>query len=93
VTVDVVPWLTRATLDIIGLAGFGYSFGSLTNIRETNELEEAFKFAFGALQEAPILALLSMFIPGFRKLVSSYHSYWSNVILGLTMRLNPAIQA
>jgi hypothetical protein len=75
VTVDVVPWLTRATLDIIGLAGFGYSFGSLANLSETNELEEAFKSAFGALQEAPILALLSMLIPGFRKLVSLFHSY------------------
>jgi hypothetical protein len=69
-TVDVVPFLTRATMDIIGLAGFGYTFNSLTHPEQTNELEAAFTGAFSAAQSAPIMAMLNMLVPGFRQLVS-----------------------
>jgi hypothetical protein len=69
--VDVVPYLTRATMDIIGLAGFGYTFNSLTHPEQTNELEAAFTAAFSAAQSAPILAMLNMLVPGFRRLVST----------------------
>ncbi|KAJ3480363.1 hypothetical protein NLJ89_g12284 [Agrocybe chaxingu] len=37
--IDVLPWLARATLDVIGLAGFGYTFNALTD--DTDELAHA----------------------------------------------------
>lgn len=39
---DILPWLTRTTLDVIGAAGFGYEFNSLTN-GEGDELAKAYK--------------------------------------------------
>lgn len=41
-TIDVIEWLSRATLDIIGLAGFSYEFDAISQ-GETNELVRAFK--------------------------------------------------
>lgn len=38
---NVYPWLSRVTLDIIGLAGFDYEFGALDN--EDNELANVFQ--------------------------------------------------
>lgn len=42
VRIDVLEWLSRATLDIIGLAGFNYNFNAIA-AGETNELAQAFK--------------------------------------------------
>ncbi|CUA72796.1 Cytochrome P450 72A13 [Arabidopsis thaliana] [Rhizoctonia solani] len=44
-TIDVLPWLNRATLDIIGLAGFGYDFRSLKE-PDKDELSKAFAELF-----------------------------------------------
>jgi len=44
VRLDVCHWISRATFDIIGLAGFGYHFGAIDN--ETNELFCAYKEMF-----------------------------------------------
>ncbi|KAG8965224.1 hypothetical protein FRC00_008720 [Tulasnella sp. 408] len=46
--VDILPWLTRTTLDVIGAAGFGYEFNSLTE-EDGSELAQAYK----ALLEPP----------------------------------------
>ncbi|KAI0077563.1 cytochrome P450 [Panus rudis PR-1116 ss-1] len=43
---DVLSWLSRATLDIIGLAGFNYEFNALNESGEPNELNKAFKTIF-----------------------------------------------
>ncbi|GAA5876297.1 hypothetical protein JCM16303_007090 [Sporobolomyces ruberrimus] len=43
-TLDIMPWLSRLTLDIIGVAGFGYHFDSLN--RSTNKLATAFAGMF-----------------------------------------------
>ncbi|KAJ7289232.1 cytochrome P450 [Mycena rebaudengoi] len=40
--IDVVSWLTKATLDIIGLAGFNYKFNSLDPSAPRDEFDEAF---------------------------------------------------
>jgi len=65
VEIDVTKWMSRATLDIIGLAGFGYPFESLTN--EDNELARAFS-AMLSRQRPTTLALIGNVIPGFRYL-------------------------
>jgi hypothetical protein len=44
-TVDMLYWLGRATLDVIGLAGFDYTFNNLHS--EKNELAMSFKRVFG----------------------------------------------
>ncbi|GAA5968939.1 hypothetical protein JCM3765_002935 [Sporobolomyces pararoseus] len=43
-TLDIMPWLSRLTLDIIGYAGFGYTFDSLN--RTENKLATAFAGMF-----------------------------------------------
>ncbi|KAG8723463.1 hypothetical protein FRC09_003220 [Ceratobasidium sp. 395] len=45
--VDVLAWLNRATLDVIGSAGFGYEFNSLQN-EDEDEFAKAFKAMFSA---------------------------------------------
>lgn len=44
--IDVCLWLGKATLDVIGLAGFDYDFGSLAS--PNNELAAAFRDMFRA---------------------------------------------
>ncbi|KAI0316032.1 cytochrome P450 [Amylostereum chailletii] len=44
--INVVNWLNKTTLDIIGLAGFNYSFDALNTTGKPNELNEAVKQAF-----------------------------------------------
>ncbi|GLB35567.1 putative cytochrome p450 [Lyophyllum shimeji] len=46
--VEILSWLSRTTLDIIGLAGFNYSFDALNENHEMNELNAAFATLFHA---------------------------------------------
>lgn len=48
---DVCNWMNRAALDVIGLAGFGYSIGSLTDRRE--EVSAAFREMMEAVEKPP----------------------------------------
>jgi hypothetical protein len=40
--IDALHWLSRATLDIIGLAGFNYDFNTISTGDEGNEMAHAF---------------------------------------------------
>ncbi|KAF8188482.1 cytochrome P450 [Mycena galopus ATCC 62051] len=70
VRVDVIPWLSKATLDMIGLAGkcrFNYNFNSLAS-EEPTELAAAFD-AGTNLEGGKILTvfrILQAWIPAFR---------------------------
>jgi hypothetical protein len=64
-TVDILHWLSRATLDIIGLAGFNYDFSTLRQGDNGTELAAAFH-RFNATQEFPLLLILKSFIPPLR---------------------------
>jgi hypothetical protein len=71
--VDILPYLNRTTLDVIGLAGFGYKFNTLADGNDpnsTNEMDQAFRKLFGAAQGNPLNLLFSMFIPFMRHIVS-----------------------
>ncbi|KZV81802.1 cytochrome P450 [Exidia glandulosa HHB12029] len=46
VKLDVLHWISQATLDAIGKAGFDYDFGTLNETGETNELAEVFEQVF-----------------------------------------------
>ncbi|CCO34133.1 hypothetical protein BN14_08225 [Rhizoctonia solani AG-1 IB] len=63
--IDVLSWLSRATLDIIGVAGFDYEFGALDG-NDEDELSKAFNKAFESGQHFNILAILRAFVPIFR---------------------------
>jgi len=61
---DVYQWLSRATLDTIGVAGFGYDFESL--IHDKNELAFAFRELFRVQMEMRFLNLVRMWFPILR---------------------------
>ncbi|CAE6464609.1 unnamed protein product [Rhizoctonia solani] len=63
--IDVLSWLSRATLDIIGVAGFDYEFSALDG-NDEDELSKAFSKAFESGQHFNTLAILRAFIPIFR---------------------------
>jgi hypothetical protein len=67
--VNVLQWLTKMTLDVIGLAGFNYHFNSLNNNGERNELNEAFEALFKTQDTLPILPIIASLIPALRVLV------------------------
>jgi hypothetical protein len=80
IQIEALDFLSRCTLDIIGLAGFGYSFNALTSTAvEQNELSAAFKTIFDATQPgASIFNALMALIPGFRLLVSLF--LWNRIL-------------
>ncbi|KAJ6620746.1 cytochrome P450 [Mycena sp. CBHHK59/15] len=63
--VDVLLWLGRATLDAIGLAGFGYHFNSLTD--GNNELARAFGVIFSTARKFRVMTILQVWFPFLRR--------------------------
>ncbi|KAJ6586826.1 cytochrome P450 [Mycena vulgaris] len=61
--IEVSQFLSRATFDVVGLAGFDYSFNSLQD--ESNELFLAYKdmFEVAISQGRPFRTLLSIYLP------------------------------
>ena len=59
VEIDAFDWCNRLTMDIIGLAGFGYKFGALSG--ERSELLEAWMEMMNGFGDRSFLALL-MFV-------------------------------
>ncbi|KAJ6499396.1 cytochrome-450 hydroxylase [Mycena sanguinolenta] len=66
--IDVCQWLSRATFDVIGLAGFDYSFNSIKD--ETNELFIAYRDMFEIVisQSTVFRTLLSIYLPTINRL-------------------------
>ncbi|KAI0088539.1 cytochrome P450 [Irpex rosettiformis] len=67
VKVDVLAWLARATLDVIGEAGFGYVFNSLNAAVEQNELARAFGVIFSTARKFRVITILQVWFPVLRK--------------------------
>ncbi|THH09705.1 hypothetical protein EW145_g1826 [Phellinidium pouzarii] len=65
-TIEVLSWLSRTTLDIIGLAGFDYKFDALNVNQEPNELNKAFATLLNATGMRSPIRLLQAFFPIFR---------------------------
>ncbi|PCH37082.1 cytochrome P450 [Wolfiporia cocos MD-104 SS10] len=65
--VDVLDGMAKMTLDVIGLAGFNYSFDALNASGKANELNKAFQELFGKATNKPsIFAMLRYLIPPLR---------------------------
>jgi cytochrome P450 len=61
-TLDVAHWISRATFDVIGLAGFDYQFCSLQD--ESEEVYLAYRQMFGIADKSPQLrGLLQIYFP------------------------------
>ncbi|KAI0051240.1 cytochrome-450 hydroxylase [Auriscalpium vulgare] len=60
---DVCHWISRATFDVIGLAGFDYQFNAIQN--ESNELFLAYKemFEVAVSQAQSLKAMFSIYLP------------------------------
>ncbi|PFH52487.1 hypothetical protein AMATHDRAFT_74271 [Amanita thiersii Skay4041] len=68
--VDVLSWLSRMTLDVIGLAGFNYKFDALASDPESNELNKAFATLFKAGSKMTIIPIIRGLFPALRFLAS-----------------------
>jgi cytochrome P450 len=64
--IDIMPWLSKMTLDVIGLAGFNYEFNALNATDKPNELNQAFSVMFSAGQQMSIIPILKAWIPLLR---------------------------
>ncbi|CAD6897022.1 hypothetical protein A4X03_0g5655 [Tilletia caries] len=58
--INIADDLNRVTLDIIGSAGFGYEFNSLTNEEETSELAKAFQTSMHLLSTGSLYGALRL---------------------------------
>ncbi|KAE8444589.1 hypothetical protein EG329_014420 [Mollisiaceae sp. DMI_Dod_QoI] len=56
-------WASRATLDIIGVAGMGHDFGAIAD--PTSPLNQTYRAVFKPTRQAAILGLLNLFLPGW----------------------------
>lgn len=81
--IDALAWLGRATLDIIGLAGFGYAFNSLTD--EANELALAFAAVFSTARKFRVMTILQAWFPILRGFVSWYFYLFASWLLCRTI--------
>ncbi|KAI9053519.1 hypothetical protein LZ554_002474 [Drepanopeziza brunnea f. sp. 'monogermtubi'] len=60
---EVGEWASRATLDIIGLAGMGQDFGAVKDPETL--LNRTYRVVFKPSRQAAILGLLNIFLPGW----------------------------
>ncbi|KAK7427673.1 hypothetical protein QQZ08_005779 [Neonectria magnoliae] len=59
--VEIVSWASRATLDIIGVAGMGRDFGAIRD--ENSAIVKTYQKVFKPSRQAQFLALLGFFVP------------------------------
>ncbi|KAG5639423.1 hypothetical protein H0H81_002291 [Sphagnurus paluster] len=65
--IDVLSWLARATLDVIGEAGFGYRFDALSSQATHNELSAAFAVIFSTARKFRVMTILQAWFPVLRR--------------------------
>ncbi|KAG6902666.1 hypothetical protein C0995_013358 [Termitomyces sp. Mi166 len=64
--VDALSWLSRTTLDVIGLAGFSYKFDALSEDPKKNELNAAFAIMFKAGTRLTLIPIIRNYFPFLR---------------------------
>ena len=88
--VDVLAWFARATLDVIGEAGFGYHVDSLAAAagkggekagKGENELARAFGVIFTSARQFRVMTILQAWFPELRRFVSALHLEYRNMTL------------
>lgn len=61
--IEAGQWASRATLDIIGLAGMGQDFGAIQN--PDTLLNKTYRTVFKPTRQAQVLGMLNLFLPGW----------------------------
>ncbi|KAF8809593.1 cytochrome P450 [Phlegmacium glaucopus] len=61
--IECLSWISRTTLDIIGLAGFNYNFNASTSDPEKNALMKSFSTIFKAGAKPSIIPILKAMYP------------------------------
>ncbi|KAF8802410.1 cytochrome P450 [Phlegmacium glaucopus] len=64
--IECLSWMSRTTLDIIGLAGFNYNFNALTSDPEKNALMKSFSTIFKAGAKPSVIPILKAMYPPLR---------------------------
>ncbi|CAA7265269.1 unnamed protein product [Cyclocybe aegerita] len=67
--IDALYWLSKTTLDVIGLAGFDYKFNALTSGPEHDELHQAFTVIFRSGNRVSIRQIVRGLIPWTRPIL------------------------
>ncbi|CAG7853105.1 SubName: Full=Related to Cytochrome P450 {ECO:0000313/EMBL:CCA75456.1} [Serendipita indica DSM 11827] len=83
IRVDILHWLSRATIDIIGLAGFNYDFDTLRKGESGNELAASLH-RLNSPKKFPIVMALKISLPPFRIIFFDYiarESRWTRTLL------------
>ena len=73
-----MSWLSRTTLDIIGLAGFNYHFSALKSDPRTDRLNQAFSHALNTNLKFSMIPALRALFPSLRFLVSLVSHFHQN---------------
>ncbi|KAK3116340.1 hypothetical protein LTR53_003417 [Teratosphaeriaceae sp. CCFEE 6253] len=60
---EITEWLSRATLDIIGLGGMGYDFDALHN--PENQLNRTYRSLFNPTKTVRVLQVAGLFLPSW----------------------------
>lgn len=67
VTIDIAHWISRASFDVIGLAGFDYHFNATED--ESEEVYGAYRRMFDVADKGPRMkGVLELYFPIIRKL-------------------------
>ncbi|KAJ7767227.1 cytochrome P450 [Mycena metata] len=66
--IDILDWLSKMTLDVIGQAGFDYQFDSLNPDKKPNEIHETFSKLFHSPNRSREIAFRTSSIPLLRVL-------------------------
>ncbi|KAJ7644303.1 cytochrome P450 [Roridomyces roridus] len=93
--VDALGWISRATLDAMGLAGFGYNFNSLLD--DKNELAQAFGVIFSTARKFRVMTILQVWFPFLRRfrrnnaVMAQAHQTMRRIGLGLIEERSRAV--
>jgi hypothetical protein len=94
VVVDVLSCLARATLDVIGAAGFGYAFNGLASLSSDgpdnstmpdNELASAFATIFAAARKFRVLSVFQSWFPPLRRFVRVFFFFYIHLFDMITV--------
>ncbi|KAI0318662.1 cytochrome P450 [Amylostereum chailletii] len=97
--IDAVHWLNKTTLDIIGLAGFSYSFDALNPTDKPNELNEAVRLVL-SVTEPTIIDIMQFFFPVLRAIpnrrrrnINAAHATMDRIGRQLLAEMKEAVRA
>jgi hypothetical protein len=87
---DILPYLSLATLDIIGLAGFNYDFNTLRQGKEGNEFA-AVLHRITSPKDFQVIMFMKGFIPAMRLIKFDWHARMTGEFRRVARRIGMAL--